>query len=80
MAQRQASPCIHWWLLSEPRNGGIDGICRRCGAQRIYPSGLEVPETIPDYEELTTARPALPAETASTEEHASGYGASVSLS
>ena len=33
--------CIHHWLLGEPLDGGIHGVCRRCGAQRTYPNGLE---------------------------------------
>jgi hypothetical protein len=69
MERRESTPCIHRWLLGEPHNGSIEGICRRCGARRTYPSGLELPETIPDYEELDRSHPVLTMETASLEEH-----------
>lgn len=35
--------CVHRWILSEPSRGAIRGICRRCGAQKSYPSGIELP-------------------------------------
>jgi hypothetical protein len=85
MVQRQATQCVHRWLLSEPNYGAVRGICRRCGARRTYPSGLETPETLPDYEELTADRPALAAATPSSEKHETAWeaaldGAAVSLS
>lgn len=36
--------CTHRWVLGEPARGGIQGGCRRCGASRIFPSGLEPAE------------------------------------
>lgn len=69
MQGRQSTPCIHRWILSEPRQGSIEGTCRRCGARRTYPSGLEFPEPVSDYEELDRGRPVLSMETASLEEH-----------
>lgn len=85
MVQRQATQCVHRWLLSEPNYGSVRGICRRCGARRTYPSGLETPETLPDYEELTADRPVVAAATPSPQEHetvgeAALDGAAVSLS
>jgi hypothetical protein len=43
--------CTHRWVLGEPERGGIQGTCRRCGAQRTYPSGLEPieEEAVPDF-------------------------------
>ena len=81
MAQLQATPCIHRWVLGEPHHGKVEGACRRCGARRTYPSGLEFPEAIPDYEELTASRPVLSAATVAPEQRASASdGAGVSLS
>lgn len=71
MAQLQATPCIHRWVLGEPRNGKVEGSCRRCGAHRTYPSGLELPDTVPNFEELTASRPVLSAATVAPEQHAS---------
>ena len=67
MVQHQATQCIHRWLLSEPNYGAVRGICRRCGARRTYPSGLETPETLPDYAELTAQGPTPGAATGSPE-------------
>ena len=63
------TPCIHRWVLREPRMGTIRGVCRRCGARKTFPSGLEVPEAIPEYAELDRSRPVLLTETAYLEEH-----------
>ena len=46
--------CIHRWILGEPGDAGIEAHCRRCGAQRTYPSGIEPPEeeqpaAVPDF-------------------------------
>ncbi len=70
MARNRATPCVHRWVLGEPRDGAILGVCRRCGARRTYPSGLELPETLPDYEELTASHPPLSAAAISPEMHA----------
>jgi len=40
----RTATCTHRWVLGEPARGGIQGTCRRCGASRIYPSGLEPAE------------------------------------
>ena len=69
MGQRQATPCIHRWVLGEPRMRTVPGVCRRCGARRTYPSGLEIPEAVPNYEELDRSRPVRSTEIASREEH-----------
>ena len=70
MARLQTTPCVHRWVLSEPDMTKVRGVCRRCGARRTYPSGLELPEAMPDYDQLAASRPVLAAESASPEEHA----------
>ncbi len=85
MVQPQTTQCVHRWLLGEPNYGAVRGICRRCGARRTYPSGLETPETLPDYAELTADGPALGAQTPSPQKQqpareAGPNGAAVSLS
>lgn len=70
MGRREVIPCIHRWVLGEPRKGAVEGICRRCGARRTYPAGLEFVEAVPDYEELAASRPVLAAERLTPEEHA----------
>ena len=85
MVQSQATQCVHRWLLGEPNYGAVRGICRRCGARRTYPSGLETPENLPDYAELTADGPAAGAATPSPEKQktsreAAPEGAAVSLS
>ena len=70
MAQRRTTPCIHRWFLSEPRLGAVRGICRRCGARRTYPAGLEYyPQAFTEYEELDRSRLLLAKDAASLEEH-----------
>lgn len=41
---RTAAICIHRWVLGEPEDAGIQAHCRRCGSERVYPSGIEPPE------------------------------------
>lgn len=41
MMDSHTRTCTHRWVLGEPERGGIQGTCRRCGAHRTYPSGLE---------------------------------------
>jgi hypothetical protein len=48
----QTAGCVHRWALSDPRPATIHGVCRRCGATRVYPSALEFYEPVPDYDEL----------------------------
>jgi hypothetical protein len=64
------TPCTHHWILSEPDMGSVEGVCRRCGAQRTYPSSLEVPEANPDHAELDAGLPVPAAEASATEEPA----------
>ena len=70
MEEHRPTACTHHWRLSEPDMGSVEGVCRRCGARRTYPSSLEVPEATPDYEELGAGLPVLAGEASSTEEHA----------
>lgn len=51
------SVCRHHWLLSEPRQEVVHGVCIRCGTQRDYPARPEGSERYNDYEEL--AQPPL---------------------
>lgn len=69
MEQHQASICTHRWMLGEPQRGRIQGVCRRCGAQRTYPSGLDIPEAVADYEELDLSRPLIAKDVGSLQEH-----------
>lgn len=63
MERNDTASCTHRWILGEPHYGKIDGACRRCGAQKTFPSGLEIPEAVPDFEELKASSPELFAET-----------------
>lgn len=56
MGNARTAACIHRWVLGEPTMDKVYGTCRRCGAQRTYPSGLEIPEAVTDYEELNPRR------------------------
>jgi hypothetical protein len=38
-------------MLSEPSRGSIRGSCRRCGAQKSYPAGIELPPPPEEGEE-----------------------------
>jgi hypothetical protein len=49
--QGQPGGCVHRWVLGEPHLGFVKGACRRCGAQRAFPAGLEVPAPAPEGEE-----------------------------
>ena len=57
MERSHKALCIHHWLLGEPRMQTVRGICRRCGARKTYPSGLELPESVPQYQELDPKLP-----------------------
>ena len=46
-----SSTCRHHWLLSEPHMATVRGVCQRCGSERSYPSAIDVPEAIPEYQE-----------------------------
>ena len=70
MEEREMTPCIHRWVLGEPRRGTIKGVCRRCGAHRTYPSGLELPAVPPEAEELDVRLPLLVAAASTAEEDA----------
>ena len=70
MEMHQPTSCIHRWVLSEPRMRTVAGVCRRCGARRTYPSGLEVPEAVPDYGEMEAGLPVARAAISSPEKYA----------
>jgi hypothetical protein len=55
--QTRASTCRHHWLLSEPRQGVVQGVCKRCGARREYPACPDWSELYNDYDEVALAAP-----------------------
>ena len=64
MEQDHDVSCVHRWILSEPSRGSVRGHCRRCGAQRSYPAGIELPpppEEGEEEEEVVLDLPALAA-------------------
>ena len=41
-AQPATEPtCRHHWLLGTPRDGIVEGKCRKCGEVRIYPAVID---------------------------------------
>jgi hypothetical protein len=44
--------CQHHWLLSEPRQGIVPGVCKLCGTHREYPARLEQTDRFFDHQEL----------------------------
>jgi len=64
VVQAQDLTCVHRWILSEPSKGSISGTCRRCGAHKRYPAGIELPpppEEDEEEEEEVLDLPALAA-------------------
>jgi hypothetical protein len=48
----------------------VRGVCRRCGAQKSFPAGIDVPPATPRDDEFEAARPTtLRHATASVEEY-----------
>lgn len=44
MESRQPSPavdCAHRWQIAPPSGAFSKGICRKCGAERIFPNSSE---------------------------------------
>ena len=62
MEEPETAACIHHWVLGEPRRGKVRGTCRRCGMFRTYPSAMDVPDLVADYEELDLSRPLVASE------------------
>ena len=52
MERQQTLACVHRWVLGEPQLRGTKGSCRRCGAQRLFPSRLELPEFVSMQDEF----------------------------
>ena len=60
-AMSNHTSCVHHWILGAPQLTKVYGVCRRCGARKSYPSGLEyLPDASVQYEELDRSHP-LPA-------------------
>ncbi len=49
MDDTHTTSCTHRWILGTPTLSSVSGVCRKCGAQRSYPSSLELFEATPDY-------------------------------
>jgi hypothetical protein len=52
-SERAPRSCIHHWVLGEPASGRIEGSCRRCGENRLFPAAPESTQRFDDYRELT---------------------------
>jgi len=72
MHGRNPADCTHRWVLSEPQPNSIQGVCRRCGAHKRYPSVLELPESYSDRPEADLNLPALAAAATRGEEEFNG--------
>lgn len=45
--------CVHHWVLSEPQADQVPGVCKHCGATRIFPGSPEGSDRFDDYREIT---------------------------
>jgi len=70
MGPYETKACVHRWILGEPTMQSVPGVCRRCGAQRSYPSGIEIPEAVPENKELNQLTTVRTSESASPREYA----------
>lgn len=70
MGPYKTKACVHRWILGEPTMQSVPGVCRRCGAQRSYPSGIEIPEAVPEYTELNQLGSVRPSELMPLREYA----------
>ena len=52
MAETAEAVCCHHWLLGEPSNEVVLGVCKYCHATKEYPATLEATERFDDYVEL----------------------------
>jgi hypothetical protein len=60
MVEERTLACVHRWVLAQPAQGSVSGECRRCGARRTYPAGIDLPPPADDEEpELDADAPAL---------------------
>ena len=51
-----ASPhCVHHWLLGEPAEGTVTGLCKRCGGQRAFPANPDGTDHLRDVRELAAS-------------------------
>lgn len=44
--------CRHHWLLGQPTNGWVAGVCRNCRSERLFPAYLETIERSDELPEL----------------------------
>ena len=68
MQVHQTTPCVHRWVLGEPRMATVRAVCRRCGSHRTYPSGLAFPEAGSEQDDPYRSRLLLSMESAMLEE------------
>lgn len=47
--------CVHHWVLSEPIGNQIPGLCKRCGARRVYSGSIDGTDRFDDYREMTAS-------------------------
>ena len=79
MTRRHATVCTHRWILDEPKMRTVQGICRRCGARKRFPNGVDFAGAFGEFHELDRSRPVLLTEQASLDEHLlDGVAASLS--
>ena len=46
--------CRHHWILAAPEADRIRGRCKKCAAERVFPSRLDGTDRGNDYLEVTT--------------------------
>ncbi len=46
--------CQHHWILGQPQNALIQGRCKKCDRERIFPARLDDTDRANDYLELTS--------------------------
>jgi hypothetical protein len=49
---RTPTDCRHHWLLGQPLDGQVLGVCRNCNAERAFPSFLEDADRLDAIREL----------------------------
>ena len=53
LANTEARGCVHHWVLGEALDGNIPATCKRCGADKGFPTNPDGTERFDDYRELT---------------------------
>ncbi len=50
-----APTCVHHRMLGDSVGNQIPGVCRQCGARRLYSGSIEGTQRFDDYREITAA-------------------------